>query len=147
MIDRLLDFKASAEESISNVFIQTSTSSTASGSRVEKTPNRDFVYALSDAFTTGFKARRNTPAEMLAKYLDRTLRRGQGSKGDQEFDNMLNTALSLYKFTDDRDVFRTFYHRQLAKRLLLQRSASDDFEKQMLKKLKEGKRMTTPCVF
>lgn len=44
----------------------------------------------------------------------------------------------MYKYVlSDKDVFRTFYHRALAKRLLLQRSASDDFEKSVLKKLKE----------
>ncbi|KAF9258222.1 hypothetical protein L218DRAFT_1065804, partial [Marasmius fiardii PR-910] len=42
----------------------------------------------------------------------------------------------LYRYTDDKDVFRRFYHRQLAKRLLMQRSASDAFEK-MLKTLRD----------
>ena len=42
------------------------------------------------------------------------------------------------ELTLDKDVFRTFYHRALAKRLLLQRSASDDFEKAVLKKLEKG---------
>lgn len=37
----------------------------------------------------------------------------------------------------DKDVFRTFYHRALAKRLLQQRSASDDFERSVLRTLKE----------
>lgn len=41
-------------------------------------------------------------------------------------------------------VFRAFYHRALAKRLLLEKSASDDFEKSILKKLKEG--MWSICV-
>ena len=35
-------------------------------------------------------------------------------------------------------MFRTFYHPMLAKRLLLEKTASDDFEKGMLKKLKES---------
>jgi len=38
----------------------------------------------------------------------------------------------------DRDVFRTFYTRGLAKRLLLGRSASDDFEERVIKTLTEG---------
>jgi len=37
----------------------------------------------------------------------------------------------------DKDVFRTFYTRALAKRMLLGRSASDDFEKEVLKVLAE----------
>lgn len=35
-------------------------------------------------------------------------------------------------------MFRTFYWRSLAKRLLLGKSASDDFEKAVVKKLREG---------
>jgi len=57
---------------------------------------------------------------------------------DDAFEVLLDAALALYRFTDDKDVLRTFYHRALAKRLLLERSASDDFEKAMLKKLKES---------
>ena len=40
--------------------------------------------------------------------------------------------------TTDRDVFRTFYTRGLAKRLLLGRSASDEFEERVIKTLTEG---------
>ncbi|KAG5641761.1 hypothetical protein DXG03_004273 [Asterophora parasitica] len=92
---------------------------------------------MGDAFTAGFKARRNKPAEMIAKYLDHAMRKGQGSKSDAEFEALLDSVLALYRYTEDKDVFRTFYHRSLAKRLLLERSASDDFEAAMLKKLKE----------
>lgn len=40
--------------------------------------------------------------------------------------------------TSDKDVFREFYMRALAKRLLLGRTASDDFEKNVLAKLERG---------
>jgi cullin-4 len=65
------------------------------------------------------------------------MRKGQKDASDADFEALLDSALALYRFTNDKDVFRTFYHRALAKRLLLERSASDDFEKAMLKKLKE----------
>ena len=42
----------------------------------------------------------------------------------------LEPALSLYRFADDKDVFRVFYMRAL--------SASEDLEREMLAKLKEG---------
>ncbi|KAG8835787.1 hypothetical protein FRC17_001181 [Serendipita sp. 399] len=38
----------------------------------------------------------------------------------------------------DKDAFRTFYNRALAKRLLLGRSASDDFEKRVLQELSKS---------
>jgi cullin-4 len=64
------------------------------------------VYALSDAFTTGFKGRRSTPAEMIAKYLDKAMRHGQAGAGDEEFEALLDSVLGLHRFTDDKDVFK-----------------------------------------
>lgn len=75
---------------------------------------------------------------MIAKYLDKAMRKGQSGASDTDFEAHLDDVLALYRFTDDKDVFRTFYHRALAKRLLLEKSASDDFEKAILKKLKES---------
>ncbi|KAI0041999.1 Cullin-domain-containing protein [Auriscalpium vulgare] len=126
MVDKLLKFRASADRVIREAFVDE-----------EGRPRKDFEYALIDAFATGFKARRNKPAEMIAKHVDRMMRKGQRGASDVEFQAQLDDALVLYRFTDDKDVFRTFYHRALAKRLLLARSASDDFEKAILKKLKE----------
>lgn len=152
MVQRLLDFKNIADNAISVSFlaetveVNTTTSANhnalgpiASASQLpQKQPDQQFLYALTDSFTIGFKTRRSKPAEMIAKYLDKAMRKGQGKSSDAEFQDLLDRALSLYRFTDDKDVFRTFYHRSLAKRLLLGKSASDDFEKAMLKKLKES---------
>lgn len=155
MVPRLLEFKALADEAMNFAFVcekavssaaaaaatGSSTSPVASTSELPvKLPDQDFVYALrvTDAFAVGFKTRRNKPAEMIAKYLDKAMRKGQGSTSDAEFQALLDSALALYRFTDDKDVFRTFYHRSLAKRLLLEKTASDDFEVAMLKKLKLG---------
>jgi cullin 4 len=150
MMQRLLEFKALADKAINFAFVrekdilpptatESSTSSVASTSELpDKLPDQDFIYALTDAFAVGFKARRNKPAEMIAKYLDKAMRKGQGSTSDADFQGLLDSALALYRFTDDKDVFRTFYHRSLAKRLLLDKTASDDFEIAMLKKLKHG---------
>ncbi|KAG1741864.1 Cullin family-domain-containing protein [Suillus paluster] len=127
MVSRLLEFKSFADTVLNEAFVDPA----------KKQHNQDFSYGLIDAFTKGFKARRNKPAEQIAKHVDRLMRHGQRGMSDTAFEAMLDAALALYRFTDDKDVFRTFYHRALAKRLLLERSASDDFEKAMLKKLKE----------
>jgi cullin-4 len=100
-------------------------------------PGADFEYGVRAAFQGGFKARRQRPAELLAKALDRMMRRGQRGAGDAAHAAAIDALLSLHRFTDDKDVFRTFYHRLLAKRLLLERSASDDFEKSVIKKLND----------
>lgn len=153
MVERLLEFKAFAERLVADAFATPkSPRNTANVDQedirdamivdtppIVKKPNKDFKYALSDAFQRGFRSRRNKPAELLAKHLDKALRKGQQGKKDADFEKELDAVLGLYRFTEDKDVFRTFYHRALAKRLLLEKSASDDIEKSLLKKLKERK--------
>lgn len=153
MVPRLLEFKAFADKLVATSFVDVvsappgptasqpqASSSTAPTAPIPQStvqPNREFSYGLIDAFQAGFKARHNKPAEMIAKYMDKAMRRGQKGKRDEDFAAELDGVLTLYRFTDDMDVFRTFYKRALAKRLLLGRSASDDFEKSVLKKLEE----------
>ena len=136
MVEHLLELKSFSDDMVNTAFAEP-VNVKVSSSSAYKTPNKDFGYALIDAFTHGFKARRNKPAEMIAKHIDKLMRKGQRGASDAEFEAQLDANLGLYRFTDDKDVFRTFYHRALAKRLLLDRSASDDFEKAVLKKLKE----------
>ncbi|KAF7339993.1 CULLIN-2 domain-containing protein [Mycena venus] len=147
MVQQLLECHANASSAIKECFLEEPVQITAAESEASKAestsivpprqPKQEFSYALSDAFAVGFRARRNKPAEMIAKHLDKLMRKGQGAMTDAEFDALLDSALVLYRFTDDKDVFRGFYLRALAKRLLLERSASDDFEQKVLRKLKE----------
>jgi cullin 4 len=83
---------------------------------------------------------------MIAHHIDKLLRKGQTSSSNEVFNKQLNAALGLYCFTTDKDVFRMFYHRALAKWLLLGHSASDDAEKAMLKKPKEGAYLSTSII-
>ncbi|KAF8213470.1 Cullin family-domain-containing protein [Mycena galopus ATCC 62051] len=145
MVQRLLECRTIADTAIKKCFVEEPVSlaepdalKTGSTSAVPvKRPKQEFIYALTDAFAVGFKARRNKPAEMIARHLDKLMRNGQGAMSDAEFEALLDAALGLYRFTDDKDVFRGFYLRALSKRLLLERSASQDFETAVLKKLKD----------
>ncbi|KAI1102245.1 Cullin-domain-containing protein [Jackrogersella minutella] len=98
--------------------------------------------------------------EMIAKYIDMLLRgglktlpksllsdvkdrvdaeqSGQASTGDEdaELDRQLDHALELFRFIEGKDVFEAFYKQDLARRLLMGRSASADAERSMLAKLK-----------
>ncbi|KAH9927422.1 Cullin-4B [Epithele typhae] len=150
MVSRLLILKAFCDKLVTTVFVdETVPASSRPQASSSKAPapaepeavvqtSRDFVYGLTDAFQAGFKARRLKPAEMIAKHMDKAMRRGQKAKEDSAFLSELTEALSLYRYTDDLDVFRTFYQRALAKRLLLDKSASTDIEKNVLKVLKEN---------
>ena len=62
----------------------------------------------------------------------------QGNKAqtEEELEALLDSVLILFRFLSGKDVFEAFYKKDLAKRLLLHRSASVDAEKSMLGKLK-----------
>ncbi|KAL9099004.1 MAG: hypothetical protein Q9163_005433 [Psora crenata] len=100
------------------------------------------------------------PGEMIAKYVDMVLKGGakairasglvteEGAKNteqdgeissedvDTEIGKQLDQVLDLFRFVHGKAVFEAFYKRDLARRLLLGRSASSDAEKSMLTRLK-----------
>ncbi len=105
------------------------------------------------------------PGEMIAKYVDMLLRGGakaipatlssagdtaigreeddaDGAVGDEdaEISKQLDQVLDLFRFVHGKAVFEAFYKKDLARRLLMGRSASAEAEKSMLTRLKTGKR-------
>lgn len=74
------------------------------------------------------------------------MRKGQGKGTEAEFNALLDEIIALIGFTRDKDVFKAFYSTQLAKRLLLNKSASDDMERNMIVKLQQGKQAITSNV-
>ncbi|CAJ0748125.1 2552_t:CDS:10 [Entrophospora sp. SA101] len=72
------------------------------------------------------------------KYVDQKLRQGNKSMNDKEMEHMLNEVLILFRYIQGKDIFEAFYKRDLAKRLLLNKSASFDYEKSMLTKLRKA---------
>ena len=55
---------------------------------------------------------------------------------EQEIENVLDKTMVLFRFLQEKDVFERYYKQHLAKRLLLNKSVSDDSEKNMISKLK-----------
>lgn len=55
---------------------------------------------------------------------------------EQEIENVLDKTMVLFRFLQEKDVFERYYKQHLAKRLLLNKSVSDDNEKNMISKLK-----------
>lgn len=88
--------------------------------------------------------------EMIAKYVDRLLKGGYKlppgrnpeevslMSDDAELDRQLDQVLDLFRFVHGKAVFEAFYKNDLARRLLMKRSASNDAEKSMLTRLKNG---------
>jgi len=100
------------------------------------------------------------PGEMIAKHVDMLLRGGfkvipkitapgislptvdeeeadenEEEAGDEKMNEQLNQVLELFRFVHGKAVFEAFYKKDLAKRLLMKRSASDQAEKSMLERL------------
>ena len=104
------------------------------------------------------------PGEMIAKYVDTILKGGikaitpnatdvskrvaneeddheANSSTDEEavISGQLDQVLEVFRFVHGKAVFEAFYKRDLARRLLLARSASADAEKMMLRRLNSGR--------
>lgn len=110
--------------------------------------------------TTAWGTGNSKVGEVIAKYIDLLLRgglkavprslasdeldrqdaekQGLASTGDEdaELDRQLEQGLELFRFIEGKDVFEAFYKKDLARRLLMARSASQDAERNMLTKLK-----------
>jgi cullin-4 len=99
--------------------------------------NEKFIHALKDSFEHFINQRSNKPAELIAKYIDNKLRAGNKEATEEELDKILDKIMVLFRFIHGKDVFEAFYKKDLAKRLLVGKSASVDAEKSMLSKLKQ----------
>jgi hypothetical protein len=128
--------------------------------------NEELGHSLREAFATFMNTGKKMEStggtdnpksgEMIAKYVDRLLKGGYKVplarkpdetsliSDDAELDRQLDQVLDLFRFVHGKAVFEAFYKNDLARRLLMKRSASSDAEKSMLARLKNG---TSPSVF
>ncbi|KAL4920463.1 hypothetical protein BDW62DRAFT_208968 [Aspergillus aurantiobrunneus] len=142
MVARLLDFKKQLDDVWNNSFRR----------------NEGLGHTLREAFENFMNKGRKSDStggtdnpktgEMIAKYVDRLLRGGWRLAPTREAENMpladendeinrqLDQVLDLFRFVHGKAVFEAFYKNDLARRLLMGRSASDDAEKSMLARLK-----------
>ncbi|KAK9238854.1 Cullin family-domain-containing protein [Lipomyces kononenkoae] len=120
MVPSLLSFKAKLDNIMEKAFKR----------------NDSFDNAMRESFDLFINKRPNVPAEMIAKYVDDILRVGNKEMEDHEMTERMDRVLVLFRFIQGKDVFEAFYKKDLAKRLLLNKSASDDAERSMLSRLK-----------
>uniref|UniRef100_A0A8C9T9Q1 Cullin 4A n=1 Tax=Scleropages formosus TaxID=113540 RepID=A0A8C9T9Q1_SCLFO len=120
MVQELLDFKDKIDHIIQTCFQK----------------NESFLNAMKESFENFVNKRPNKPAELIAKYVDSKLRAGNKEATDEELERILDKIMIIFRFIHGKDVFEAFYKKDLAKRLLVGKSASVDAEKSMLSKLK-----------
>lgn len=149
MITRLLELKQSLDLIIREAF--------ESNDKFEWSLREAFAEFMNDRKNAGWDSGPAKIGEMIAKYMDMLLRGGlkalpralltggrerqdgaeaQAADEDGELDHQLDRAVALFRFVEGKDAFEAFYKRDLARRLLMDRSASHDAERTMLGKLK-----------
>lgn len=78
----------------------------------------------------------NRSAEYISLFIDDNMKKGIKGKTEDEVDAVLDKAITLLRYLQDKDVFETYYKKHLCKRLLMNRSLSIDVEKQMISRMK-----------
>merc|ERR1711892_82510 len=74
--------------------------------------------------------------EFLSSFIDEKLKKGLKGANDTEADEVLNKAMVMFRFLSEKDIFERYYKSHLARRLLRQKSLSDESEKSMIRKLR-----------
>jgi len=90
---------------------------------------------LKDAFES-FINTDSRAAHYLAVYVDELMKSGMKGASEEEGEGMLDRAMAIFRYLQDKDVFENFFKQHLAKRLLGGKSISDEAEKNMVAKLK-----------
>lgn len=150
MVQDLLDFKDKMDNIVTTCF----------------TKSEKFINSVKEAFEHYINQRPNKPAELIgmfikqfllyvvvwmmnevsmdailtllaAKFVDSKLRMGNKEATEEELERLLDKIMVIFRFIHGKDVFEAFYKKDLAKRLLVGKSASVDAEKSMLSKLKQ----------
>mmetsp|Transcript_17376 Transcript_17376/g.31660 ORF Transcript_17376/g.31660 Transcript_17376/m.31660 type:complete len:748 (+) Transcript_17376:238-2481(+) len=100
--------------------------------------NALFQKALKEAFVdfVNRDVGKFTNADLMSSFCDRILKTGGEKLSDEDVESFLEKTVQLFSYLVDKDLFSEIYKNQLAKRLLNQRSASDDHERLMISKLK-----------
>nr|ODN92217.1 hypothetical protein L204_05313 [Cryptococcus depauperatus CBS 7855] len=91
--------------------------------------------SINEAFQSFINANPRA-AEFLSLFIDDNLKKGSKTKTDAESDTARTKTLTLFRFLTDKDKFERYYKTHLARRLLYQRSSSEDGEREMVGMLK-----------
>ncbi|XP_041357096.1 cullin-3-like [Gigantopelta aegis] len=97
--------------------------------------DKQFKQMISSDFEYFINLNTKSP-EFLSLFIDDKLKKGVKGMTEQEIENVLDKSMVLFRYLQEKDVFERYYKQHLARRLLLNKSVSDDSEKNMISKLK-----------
>jgi cullin 1 len=97
-----------------------------------------FLLAMKETFEffTNKRVGMFSISELLAMHCDIVLRKG-GSMTDSELPIELDRIVGLFQYLSDKDEFAEHFKKQLAIRLLMQRSSSEENESALISRLKQ----------
>ncbi|KAJ2549720.1 Cullin-4B [Coemansia sp. RSA 1878] len=98
--------------------------------------NARLIGALREAFEMFINTRRSKPAQLIARHIDQCMRMGSKLAADDDIDDIFDRIIMLFRFIQGKDLFEAYYRRDLAKRLLYNKTLSTDTERLVLQKLK-----------
>ncbi|KAI9868669.1 MAG: Cullin-3 [Trichoglossum hirsutum] len=75
-------------------------------------------------------------SEYISLFIDENLKRGLKDKTENEVDAVLEKAIVLLRYIQDKDMFERYYKKHLSRRLLMGKSVGGDVEKQMISRMK-----------
>lgn len=97
--------------------------------------DKEFLKMIAKDFEYFLNLNPRSP-EYLSLFIDDKLKKGAKGMTETEIEQVLEKTMVLFRYLQDKDVFERYYKQHLAKRLLLNKSVSDDSEKNMISKLK-----------
>lgn len=75
-------------------------------------------------------------SEYISLFIDENMKKGIKGKTEIEVDTVLEKAIVLLRYVQDKDLFERYYKKHLCRRLLMNKSVSNEVEKQMISKMK-----------
>lgn len=91
--------------------------------------------ALTQSFTATINVFGRS-SEYVSLFIDENMKKGLKDKTEDEVDKVLEKAIVLLRYIQDKDLFERYYKKHLSKRLLMHKSISIDFEKLMIQRMK-----------
>ena len=75
-------------------------------------------------------------SEYISLFIDENMKKGLKDKTEAEVDQVLEKAIVLLRYIQDKDMFERYYKKHLCKRLLMNKSLSIENEQEMIRKMK-----------
>uniref|UniRef100_A0A914Q2K8 Cullin family profile domain-containing protein n=1 Tax=Panagrolaimus davidi TaxID=227884 RepID=A0A914Q2K8_9BILA len=78
----------------------------------------------------------NVDPKLLSLYIDHYLKKGLKNDNENDRFDILERAVNVFKYITDKDIFEKYYKQHLTKRLIFDKSSSNEAEKFVISRMK-----------